>query len=716
MNDLATQMEQGLAAKEPENTDVIDRTPPEPANARKALVDLWQQRIKLDRDHWEREAFEQMRADMKFARGDQWSGRRDDKMFNDDPGERYVANIVLRHIHQRTAAIYGKNPTFVSRREDRMDATVWDGEMSTLQRAMETSALAIESGMPPPQEASAILEDAQRVLTMQDQLAKIGKSLELVYRHEIDEQSVPFKVQMKANIRRTLTTGVSWLKLGYQRVMELRPEAERAISDMSERLAAIERLSADAADGETQPEGPETEQLRAMIESMRNTQEVLVREGLSLSYPESTAIIPDRTTRQLRGFVGARWVTEQYMLTADRIKEVYKVDVGAGGATGYHGGSDGHFKAGEKAHDVGDSGVDAEHQYFCVWETYCKTDGLVYVTCDGYGDFLVEPAEPDVWLERFWPWFPFVTNEVYDEKTVFPPSDVSLMRDMQLELNRARQGLREHRRAARPRTYVRTGLLSEDDKDKVADCKAHAIVELSGLGEKEKVDDVLRNWSGSGVDNNLYDPTPAYTDIMRVVGTQEANLGGTSGATATESSIAEGSRMSSVSSVIDDLDEFLSDFSRAAGSTLLLEMEAATVKEIVGQGAVWPEFSRKDVARQVYLDIEAASSGRPNKQQEIQNAREIMPLLMQVPGLSPEWLAREMLRRMDDRLDLKDAFDVNMPSIQALNRMGQLTGGGPEADPNAQGDAGAFNAPGTRPPRQNIAPTTPSAPDNPVSE
>jgi hypothetical protein len=75
-----------------------------------------------------------------------------------------------------------------------------------------------------------------------------------------------------------------------------------------------------------------------------------------------------------------------------------------------------------------------------VWEIYCRKDGLVYVVCDGYGDFLREPASPDIFNERFYPWYALVFNECDDEKELFPPSDVRLMRDMQLEYNRCREG------------------------------------------------------------------------------------------------------------------------------------------------------------------------------------------------------------------------------------------------------------------------------------
>jgi hypothetical protein len=95
--------------------------------------------------------------------------------------------------------------------------------------------------------------------------------------------------------------------------------------------------------------------------------------------------------------------------------------------------------------------------------------------------------------------------------------------------------------------------------------------------------------------------------------------------------------------------------------------------------------------------------GRPNQQQDIANAQRLYPLLIQLPGIDPEFLAKDVLRRLDDRLDLTQAFKSALPSIVAMN--GMATGGGPGgpggptmpgagAGPGAmQGPQGASNGP-----------------------
>jgi hypothetical protein len=330
-----------------------------------------------------------------------------------------------------------------------------------------------------------------------------------------------------------------------------------------------------------------------------------------------------------------------------------------------------------------------------VWEIYSRKDGLVYVVCDGYNDFLREPAGPDIFNERFYPWYALLFNGIEDERELFPPSDVRLMRDMQLEYNRCREGLKEQRIAARPFIGVVSGSLDEEDLTKLTNRAANDVVELNALQPNQDIKQLLQAYAGPGVDPNLYEVNPVYEDILRTTGIQEANLGGTSNTTATQAQIAEGSRMTSMGSNIDDLNDLLSQLARNGGQILLREMSQDRVKQVIGQGAVWPASpSAQDIANDILLEIEAGSMGRPNQAQEIANAQRLYPLLIQLPGIDPEFLAKDVLRRLDDRLDLTEAFKSQLPSIVAMNGMAQGTGAAGEGGPAGPTMPGAGAGPG----------------------
>ena len=704
-----------LMQEEKKNEDLLDRDPPDPPESRKELVAQWSDKVKRAKKYWE-PIFNRMKADQDFAAGYQWS--------KEEKDDRYTANLTLRIIAQRVAFFYAKNPKFEAFRRQRILNTVWDNEQTTLvslqQSAAAISQQVMMGAMDPAmaqqaqQQAMPILQDAARVKQEEEQLGKIGKTLELLFRSNIDAAPQDFKQMMKMTVRRASTTGVGYLKLGFERVMQKKPEIEQRIADISNRLSTLERISADIHDDQTDENGPEAEQLRLLLNDLKSQTQVVVREGLTFDYPVSTAVIPDPKTMFLREFLGADWVAQEFVLSPNDVKEIYNVDVGKS-FNAYKGVDDGVTVTSRSGFVVlqdktarTDNREGNDGRSCVVWEIWNRKDGLVYTMCDGYTDFLREPASPEVYTDRFWPWFVLTLNEVDHETMIFPPSDVKLIRDMQTEYNRSRQGMREHRRAARPKTVTAAGMIDAEDLEKLSNHPDNAIIELNGLQPGQKVDDLLQAFRGPPIDPNLYDTEQLFTDMMRVSGIQDANIGQTGGSpSATQSNIAEASRATAMGANIDDIDDLLTAFARAGAQILLQEVSVDTVKRIVGEGAVWPDMTRQQIADELWLQIEAGSTGRPNQAQEIANAERIFPMLMQLPGIKPEWLAKELIKRLDDKLDITTAFQSMLPSIIAMNGMASRLGQGPQGPGGpmdfpgqgaAQGPAGGSNAPQGPPP------------------
>ena len=294
------------------------------------------------------------------------------------------------------------------------------------------------------QQGMAIIQDASQVKQQTELLDKIAKTLELLYAYQVSQQLHPFKQLMKMTVRRALTVGVAYVKLGFERVMQKRPDVIAKLSDINERLGTLERLAADIADDESDPDSAEAEQLRLMIQDLQGEQEFIAHEGLTFDYPSSFSIIPDTKCIHLRGFLGSDWVCEEYILSPNEVKEIYGRDVGKSYVS--YSRPDGGMNAGARAGlmqlgpNQQEKGTGEDKQCCCVWEIYNRKDGLVYIVCDGYVDFMREPGAPDTPLERFWPWFTLTFNEADHEDDIFPPSDVRLMKDMQLDYNTSRQG------------------------------------------------------------------------------------------------------------------------------------------------------------------------------------------------------------------------------------------------------------------------------------
>ena len=643
----------------------ITRDAEKPGPSRASLVKTLIKKVENAKKYWKK-SFDRMKEDTDFYMGKQWSTSEND--------DRYVANIVQRHVGQRVSALYAKNPKFVAKRRETLDFAMWEGDLSSFQAIQTSMQNSMATGQPMDPVMMQTIQDAQQGFERRRMLDKVAKTLEILAHNQIQEQQPSFKGQMKQLVRRTCVNGIGYLKLGYHRVMEKRPEDVERITDITEQLSTLERLTADRMDDKFSEEHAKMEQLRVLLQSIQAKQDVIVKEGVVFDFPMSHSIIVDPKCRQMSGFVGADWIAQEFILDVEDVKEIYKIDLGM------------EFTAYEDKNEE-----DKDCKRATVWEIYSKKDGMLYVVCDGYHDFLKEPEPPELDLERFWPFFPLIFNEVESEKDVIPPSDVRLLMPVQKEYNRARQALREHRFANRPLYATYEGALSEKDINNLQSHPANAVIKLQNLSPGQAVNSILQPVQHAPIDPSLYDTSMLLEDMMRVVGSQEANLGGTSNSTATEVSVAEGSRMSSLSSNVDDLEDFLGELARATGQVLMMQMDQQSVMKIVGPGAVWPQLSSNEVAQELMLEVEAGSNGRPNKAIEMQNFERIAPILLQIPGMNPEFMAKEALKRMDDGMDITDAIRAALPSIVAMNAQKQLAQGDPAADPNAQGGQGATN-------------------------
>ena len=683
---MAIEIEQAIAV------EVVAEEDNEPTLRREALVSLLIERVKGAKEYHAK-AFKQMRVDMdavsKGYSGSNW----------DD--ERYVANILQRHVHQRTSALYSKNPTPVASRRKRMDHQVWDGDEETMKKALQGLAQASMQGMEPNAQQKAIVDDHARVKVENRQMDKVAECLEMLFKYFMDEQHPTFKSQMKALVRRVITTSVGFVKVGYQRDVDRLPDISSKMSDIQAQVDHLRRIADEAEKGDIEQDDAEIEELMLSLEALRKEPLAIIQEGLVFDFPECDSIIVDPMCRLLRGFVGASWVAHEMYLSTEEIKEIYDVDVQDSFLSYDMKGNETGVKAGQSSYNYFSHNADNVRDGLAlVWEIYDKNAGLLYVVCDGYNDFLTEPEAPPIKLETFWPFFSLAFNEIEHKDQLYPPSDIKLLTPMQHEYNRARQGLREHRRANRPKYATPAGMLEQGDKDILKDPPANAVLELQALVAGQKVDDVLQPVKQIGIDPNLYEVKTIFDDVQLVVGQQEANFGQISKGTATETSIAESSRMSAIGANVDDLDSFMTEITRAAGQVLLLEMSKDEVMAICGPGAVWPEFKKEDVLNEVYLEIEAGSTGKPNKAAELQNSKRIIPFLIQIPGIDPKFLGRELLKRLDDKMDLADAIVDKLPSIVAQNMMqgaktqAQGRGGQP---PEAQAGQGGNNAPQPKP-------------------
>jgi hypothetical protein len=644
-----------------------------PDDSAKALVEQWCERIKKAKKHWEKD-FKRMKENTDFA------ALGGDKKWVE--AGKYTVPIISQIINTAVDRIYARNPTTVAERRRRLMYKIWDGRIDTLQNAMRL----VPTGDPG---AMAVIQEVMAVRNYELMLDRLGQTLALAYQYFTDEQAANFKQQIKAAVRRAKTVGVAYIKIGFQRILEPRPEITARINDVRSKIAAIECILNEVAKGEVDEHSAKMTELKTMMFDLQRQENLVAREGLIFDFPRAREIIVDPACRHLKSFSGARWVAQEYEMAPDAIYDVYKVDV-KGDYRRYR--SDGKVYD-----DIVDEGEECVAR---VYEIYDKRNQQVLVICEGHNDFLKAPSEPDLKIDRFFPWVPIVFNEVEHEERIFPPSDVEHAKHMQNEYNRSREALRQHRIAARP-YYVEGGTMEEEEKKKLQFHADHEVITLPSLAAGEKIEDKLQRGPTAPIDPNLYEVEMIWNDMLRSVGVQEATLGSTSGSTATESSIAENSQGTAQSSNVDDLEEALSELAHAGGQILLTEMSKEKIEEIVGPGAVWPELpqTREEVSKDIFLKIKTGSSGRPNQAAEAARIERVAPMLIQIPGVNPRPLIEKFARVAE--IDVDELYADGMPSITALNAMMAKMGAGlggeptgdPDSDPNQQGAEGSQNAP-----------------------
>lgn len=662
-----------------EQTDPTQVSPPAPDQGVGQRITMWCKRLHLVRERCNEGPFKRMRESMDLAR----TGC--DKAWLE--ADQYVTPIVRRHIRQAVDRTFARLPKMQAVRRPKIDTVLWDGSAEQIAQAVEMNALDMATyGMPNP-EALALLEEVQAVQQQRKMLEKAGKTLEFLFNYYIEEPRPSFKVQMKQLLYRVRTCAVGYIELGFQRDLGRRPEWSAQMDDMSRRMAHLEMLMQEVQD----PDGDvelQLEELKRAMEALQAEPEIISREGPIFDFPRATEVLVDPKCRHLRGFIGADWIARERYLTAKEIKEVYQHDV-----------CDKGLKYDDKgAYDNGqpDLFVEAgDKEKFCVWTVYHKPDRTAFTLCDGYDDYLKPPAPPEAQVEGFWPIYALVRGDAEHEKELYPPSEVDDLRHAQLGYNQSRQGLREHRRANRPAYAARKGILDDEDKERLQNRPNNAIVELAAMSEQDDVNKVLQRIQPVPIDPALYDTGVYMEDVLRGAGTQEAVIGGASGATATEVAVSENASSAGSASDVDDLDEFLTEIARGTGQVMLRNLSIETVQEIVGAGAVWPEHTGDQLVKELSLTVKAGSTGRPNKAAELANRERAMPFLIQMPNLNWMPIAEDYLELLD--IDVEGAILEGLPSLVAMNSaangaQAQPGTGDPESDPNQQGGEGGDNA------------------------
>lgn len=627
---------------------------------------------------------------------------------------KHVVNITDMVIQTWTSSLYARNPSFKHKRRQRMEGIAWNGTAEQLQKAQALLAQAMQAaqqGIDPLtmgeqalMQADAIVQDAERVAVKEEYYDRLGQTLVCLMNYFLNEQDSDVETKGKLTVRRAQTNGIAYAKLGFQRAVGYTRETQQQLTDSRKQLAAVE--SATAQFQETQDENErevKAQELRQLVQNLSN-QQVIIREGPVLLFPRSEDIYIDLRCPFWGDLSGADFMGEKYRFDEREMLEQFPdFDKSLVGIGGIHGGD----KATPVKTDVSSpSTASSGTTEYTVYEHYDRRTGMVYHLCEGYPYYLREPKIPDVAVDGFFPYEPLVFNEAEDSKSPAPLSEVSKMKNDQKAINESVQWGREHKRHNLPKYVADNDVFDDKTRMQIRQAIVGQILSMkTALDEGQKITDKFMPLPTMGFDPNMYTINEYMDNINLETMVQQAQLGAPpKNVTATAVNISQGFFGTAASSKKNAVNKWLNRLAKKLSQVMLANLSPQTVAKICGPGAVWPALNRDQIISDVWVAIENNSSMAENREQEAIVIKELVPLLLQIPGISPTWVATTILKVMDSDIDLSEALDPSVEtSIIAQNTVsssGMGDGGvmagagmGMAQDPRMQGGQGGIAVP-----------------------
>ena len=444
----------------------------------RAAVQMWTKRITSAKSKREKD-FKRIRDNMNFAAGLQWPGQ---KTMTTD---KYVCNLVNDAVNSKTSSLYARNPTAEYQRRKRLDFQLWDGHLESLIPLIQMAGSHPMGVAALPVEAKALLADYSNGEQLRQMIDKVGKTLEILFQYFMDEQDAEdgeFKLQAKQLVRRVITCCVGFGRVSFSRD-ELTMITSSGVNGntgnkMSMAKAMLEKLDK----GDLTETSPHYQTLMSLLTSMgMHAQDEMVTPDISeklifdLSIPPTSIVVEPRC-RTLKGFIGAKWVVQEYILPIEDVNAMFEVDVKISGGTKQY------TTGGKEKSGAESEGKSKDEGELCMlWEVLDKKTKSHFYIVDGHKDYILapEPLEPSV--KGFWPIVALTFNDVETEESadasIYPPSDVQLMFSAQKEWNRSRDELKKHRRANAPGYITNKGMLTENDKVALENQVANQVVD-----------------------------------------------------------------------------------------------------------------------------------------------------------------------------------------------------------------------------------------------
>lgn len=489
-----------------------------------------------------------------------------------------------------------------------------------------------------------------------DTLKKYGRTMSIVIRRAWEDARM--KRQAKRWLRAALTTGIGWLKSGWQETYQTDPVQAERIRDAQDNLATIQRLRDSIAEGTTEDLDTEIDRLTDEIAGLEGKQEKMIYRGMFIDLVPAEDIQVSLDVPNIVDCDSASWIAHRCMIPLEDGKNKFSrvptekwakvttysaikpTSVGERGKTPgaevYEASDADSYTSGAAitgavgdgiASSYGSTASDKTNRFIAVWEKWNCQDCMVYTMIEGLDCFAEEPGPANVATSRWHPFFPLALHEVDGER--HPQSLVMRSYKLMDEYNRGRTGLAALRRRTKPRIAFDARNLAQEEVDKIINGGYAEWIPIKPVNEQGLAGAV---WEVPypKIDPALFDVTGIKNELEIIWGIQEALASGSlTPKTATEAEIQQAGTNARTGAMRDQLEAVMTDMARYHGEIAAQMYTLEDVRDIAGPGAIWIEgLTVEDMGILLNIDIRAGTTGKPNTTQQREQWTAEQPLIM----------------------------------------------------------------------------------------
>lgn len=388
--------------------------------------------------------------------------------------------------------------------------------------------------------------------------------------------------------------------------------------------------------------------------------------GFVLDLVDAEDITWDWRTKRLSLWHRSSHITTGVWMTEEELREEF--DIAADDPIIMKGGieraNDAYLRTSSDEDQYSEHQLDAPRKQgaYRVWERQDRARNAVFTWVQGSHRFL-RVSRPEIVTSFWYNIFPLAFNMVSGR--LLPVSNTTLGRPIQDEINTVRTHKRAAKRAAYNRYLVEQDLLGDGELDRLQACPPEGWVETT-----KKVSDIKKKiYQVSGkFDPEVHDVIEERQELSSMMGIPSAATGQTRDAadSATEASIAN-----QTSGLMGERHRWIvectySDICTYIAEVLSQALPEDNAKAIAGPDAVWPLQDRPALWSHLEVDIEAGSTGKPDKQARLDALEQSVDIGQKIGigqnPMMPRWNAGKMLRKLGDINDWReDPDDLLLP-------------------------------------------------------